>query len=390
MINEDIKKFAKKICRNNIKVNENYIKYKTISLIIKEKEYHITSLRKDLISFGRSALVDNAFSLNEDAKRRDFTINSLYLDSLGNLIDPQNGEHDINKKKLSFIGDPIKRIEEDYLRIIRFCRFSGNFYNKMSQNLEKKIISRVPNIINLSNNRIRDEIDKILLVKNCHKCFLMMTKLSVDQYLLINKSNNHEFINHSGFMLNDFKIIDFIKFNATTLIKNEKLDLISVIMIHLYGESNIEMIINRFDLNKRKTKFLHFVRQIINLKNNIKNNFLIKLEVREKKIKLLKLIWELRCSIKSKKQGLFKKDRIPFDWYKFALLHVFPFEKIKKVDLFEITWPIFPLVRKDILKFKKKITYDQVEKLFFKAEEFWVNNNFKSSQKEIIYFLKNE
>ena len=247
----------------------------------------------------------------------------------------------------------------------------------------------MPNIINLSNNRIRDEIDKILLIKNCHKCFLMMTKLSVDQYLLINKSNNHEFFNHSGFMLNDFKIIDFIKFNATTLIKNEKLDLISVIMIHLYGESNIEMIINRFDLNKRKTKFLHFVRQIINLKNNIKNNFLIKLEVREKKIKLLKLIWEFRCSIKSKKQGLFKKDQIPFDWYKFALLHVFPFEKIKNIDLFEITWPKFPLVRKDILKFKKKITYDQVEKLFFKAEEFWVKNNFKSSQKEIIYFLKN-
>ena len=136
MINEDIKKFAKIICGNNIKVNESYIKYKTISLIIKEKEYHITSLRKDLISFGRSALVDNAFSLNEDAKRRDFTINSLYLDSLGNLIDPLNGKHDINKKKLSFIGDPIKRIEEDYLRIIRFCRFSGNFYNKMSQNLE--------------------------------------------------------------------------------------------------------------------------------------------------------------------------------------------------------------------------------------------------------------
>ena len=64
MINEDIKNFAKKICRNNIKVNESYIKYKTISLIIKEKEYHITSLRKDLISFGRSALVENATSIS--------------------------------------------------------------------------------------------------------------------------------------------------------------------------------------------------------------------------------------------------------------------------------------------------------------------------------------
>ena len=346
-------------------------------------------MRKDLISFGRSALVDNAFSLNEDAKRRDFSINSLYLDSLGNLIDPFNGKYDINKKKLAFIGDPIKRIDEDYLRIIRFCRFSGNFYNKMSQKLEKNIISRVPNIINLSNKRIRDEIDKILLIKNCHKCFLMMTKLSVDQYLLINKNNNHKFINHAGFVLNDFKIIHFIKFNATTLIKNEKLDLISVIMIHLYGESNIEMIINRFDLNKRKTKFLYFVRQIINLKNNIKNNFLITLEVREKKIMLLKLIWEFRYSINSKKQGLFKKDRIPFDWYKFALLHVISFEKIKNVDLFEINWPIFPLVRNDILKLKKKITYDQVEKLFFQAENFWVNNNFKSSSKEILNSLKN-
>ena len=219
VINEDIKKFAKKIiCRNNIKVNESYIKYKTISLIIKEKEYHITSLRKDLISFGRSALVDNAFSLNEDAKRRDFTINSLYLDSQGNLIDLLNGKNDINKRKLVFIGDPIERIEEDYLRIIRFCRFSGNFYNKMSQNLKKKIISRVPNIINLSNKRIRDEIDKILLIKNFHKCLSMMNKLSLDKYLLINKNNNHKFTIHTGFILNNFKIIDFIKSNATTLI----------------------------------------------------------------------------------------------------------------------------------------------------------------------------
>ena len=109
----------------------------------------------------------------------------------------------------------------------------------------------------------------------------------------------------------------------------------------------------------------------------------------EKKIKLLQLIWEFRLSINNREQGLFKKDRIPFNWYKFALLHVFSFEKIKDVDLFEIKWPIFPLIRDDILKLKKTITYDQVEKLFFQAEEFWVNNNFESSQKEILYFLKN-
>ena len=160
-------------------------------------------------------------------------------------------------------------------------------------------------------------------------------------------------------------------------------------MIHLYGESKVEMIINRFDLNKRKTKFLYFVRQIINLKINIRNNFLNTLELREKKIKLLQLIWKLRCSINSKRQGLFEKDRIPFNWYKFGLLHVLSFEKIKDVDFFELKWPIFPLVREEILKSKQTTTYDQVEKLFFQAEDFWVNNNFKCSPKEILNFLKN-
>ena len=389
VINEDIKKFAKKISKNNIIVRDKYIKYKTISLIINKKEYHITSFRKDLISYGRSALVDIAASLNDDVKRRDFTINSLYLDSKGNLTDFLNGENDLIKRKLVFIGNPVERIEEDYLRILRFCRFSGNFDNKISKNLKKEITLRVPKIINLSNKRIRDEIDKILLTKNCYKCFIMMTKLTLDKYLLINKNNYRRSEITSGFVQKNFGIIDFIKSNAKTVIQNEKLDLISVIMIHLYGGSNVEMIISRFDLNKRKTKFLYFVRQLINLKINIKNNFLGIIECREKKIKLLQLIWKLRSCVNSKKQGLFKTDQIPFNWYKLGLLHVLSFEKIKNVDFEELNWPIFPLVREDILKTKKITAYDEVEKLFFQAEDFWVNNNFKSSPKEILHFLKN-
>ena len=388
MINGDIKTFAKKISKNIVKVNDTYINYKTISLIIKKKEYHVTSFRKDLIFFGRSALVDNAFNLSEDVKRRDFTINSLYLDSQGNLIDLLNGKNDINKRKLNFIGDPIKRIEEDYLRIIRFCRFSGNFYHNISDNLIKEIVSRVPNIVNLSNMRIRNEIEKILLVNNCHKCLQMMKKLSLDKYILTNKNNHLKLNTHKGFVLDNYKIIDFIKLNAKTLIQNEKLDLISVLMIHLYGESNIEMIIYRFDLNKRKIKFLHFLRQIINLKNKIKNNFFDKYEVREKQIKLLQLIWKFRCIIIPKKQGLFEKDRIPLSWYKFGFLHLFSFEKIKDIDLFEIKWPVFPLDKEDIVKSKNSITHNQIEKLFFQAEDFWVNNNFKSSPKEILNFLE--
>ncbi len=341
-----------------------------------------------MISFGRTALVDNTSSLSEDAKRRDFTINSLYLDSQGNLIDPLNGKNDINNRILTFIGNPIERIEEDYLRIVRFCRFSGNFYYNMSDNLIKEITLRVPNIINLSNNRIRDEVNKILLVKNHNRCLLTMAKLTLDKYLLINKNNFHKFNIHTGFLLNNLNIIDFIKSNASSMIKNEKLDLISIIMTHLYGPSKINLIVDRFNLNKRKIKFLNFVKQIINLKINIDINFLDTLEVGEKQIKLLQFIWKLRCVLNPKKQGLFKNDRIPFNWYKFALLHVLSFEKIKEVDLFAIKWPLLPLVREEIKKSKKTTTYHQVEKLFFQAEDFWVNNNFKSSQEEILYFLK--
>ena len=327
--------------------------------------------------------------MNDDFKRRDFTINSLYLDSQGNLTDFLNGENDIIKRKLVFIGNPLERIEEDYLRIIRFCRFSGNFDNKMSKNLKKEIILRVPKIINLSNKRIRDEIDKIILTKNCHKCFLMMTKLTLDKYLLINKNNYRRSEISSGFLLKNFGIIDFIKLNAIALVQNDKLDLISVIMIHLYGDHCIDKIIKRFDLNKRKIKFLNFIRQIVNLKINIKNNYLESNVVREKQIYILQLIWQLRCGINSKKQGLFNKDRIPFNWYKLALLHILPFEKIKDVDFWDLQWPILPLVREEIVKLKKITTYDEVEKLLFQAENFWVNNNFKSSQKEILNSLRN-
>ena len=141
-------------------------------------------------------------------------------------------------------------------------------------------------------------------------------------------------------------------------------------MIHLYGENNIEMIINRFDLNTRKAKFLHFVRQIINLKIKMKNNFLGMLEVQEKKIKLLQLIWKLRFFINSKKQGLFDKDRIPFNWYKLGLLHILCFEKIKDVDFWDLKWPIFPLEREEIVKLKKQLLTTKLKNYFSKLKIF--------------------
>ena len=82
------------------------------------------------------------------------------------------------------------------------------------------------------------------------------------------------------------------------------------------------------------------------------------------------------------------KDRIPFNWYKLGLIHVFPIEIIKQIDLFDLEWPIFTLTRKNIQNLLDKTYFKNINDLIFKAENFWVNNNFNSSPKNILIFLE--
>ena len=82
------------------------------------------------------------------------------------------------------------------------------------------------------------------------------------------------------------------------------------------------------------------------------------------------------------------KDRIPFNWYKFGLLHVLPIEIIKQIDLFNLEWPILTLTRKKIQNLQDKTYFKNIDDLIFKAEDFWVNNNSNSSPENILIFLE--
>ncbi len=389
MINIDVCLFLEKINKKNIKINSTNINYKTISIILKNKEYQITSFRKDLISFGRSAFVDFTHTLHEDAKRRDFTINALYLDEKGNLIDPFGGYKDIIDKKLRFIGDPISRIEEDHLRILRFCRFYGTFpVIDFDQNLKEKIIKKGNKISILSNMRIRNELCKILMVTNFERCLSMLAKLELDKYILKNVNKSNKINKHAGFKTKDFRIVNYIKKYGLNIINSEKLDLISIVMPHLYNLENFDKIIKRFELNKRKIKFLNFIKQLKNNELIVNQNNMKKLKSKEIELYILKLIWKYRCKINKANKGFFMKDRIPFNWYKFGLLHVFPIEIIKQIDLFNLKWPILTLTRKKIQNLKNKTYFKNIDTLIFKAEDFWVNNNFNSSPENILIFLE--
>ena len=118
------------LIKNNIKYYETGIEHGTITAVINDKSFEITTLRKDISTDGRHAEVEFSDDWKEDASRRDFSINAIYSDQEGNLFDPFNGRKNILEGNINFIGSTEKRIKEDYLRIVRYIRFFLNYSKK--------------------------------------------------------------------------------------------------------------------------------------------------------------------------------------------------------------------------------------------------------------------
>ena len=104
------------------------IKHGTITAVANDEVYEVTTLRRDLDTDGRHATVAFTDDWREDAARRDFTINALYADpASGEVFDYFGGIDDLEARRVRFIGDPLTRIAEDHLRILRFFRFLARF-----------------------------------------------------------------------------------------------------------------------------------------------------------------------------------------------------------------------------------------------------------------------
>lgn len=112
---------------NGLKVVPTGIDHGTVTVISKGMAYEVTTLRKDVETFGRQARVVFGTSWIDDARRRDFTLNALYVDRHGEIHDPLGGLEDCLARRIRFIGDPGERIREDYLRILRFFRIHAAY-----------------------------------------------------------------------------------------------------------------------------------------------------------------------------------------------------------------------------------------------------------------------
>nr|WP_277348891.1 CCA tRNA nucleotidyltransferase [Sneathiella limimaris] len=110
-----------------IRVLPTGLKHGTVTAMLGERRFEVTTLREDVETYGRHAEVRFTDDWQEDAARRDFTFNALYMEGDGTLHDYFGGLADLERGLVRFIGDPVERIKEDYLRILRYFRFLGRF-----------------------------------------------------------------------------------------------------------------------------------------------------------------------------------------------------------------------------------------------------------------------
>ena len=230
---EQIKKIFKETKFNVI---DSGIKHGTVTLVYNKLKLELTTLRKDIKTDGRHAEIEYTDDWTKDSERRDFTINAIYLDINGKIFDPQLGVSDLKNRNIKFIGDPQKRIQEDYLRIIRFIRFSLEYENKAEPTTIEAIKLNLDGINNLSKERILSELFKILSIKefikinnnkNLKDIFSLIfpeikylerlnklepiintssfDKKTLLAILLIDESNNHEYFSHKYNVSNNLK-----------------------------------------------------------------------------------------------------------------------------------------------------------------------------------------
>ena len=319
--------------RENFKVAPTGFSHGTVTVISEGIPYQITTMRSDQNTDGRHADVVFSDDIKKDAERRDFTINALYADSTGKIINPIGGLEDFNPLAIKFIGDPNNRIQEDYLRILRFFRFHAQFSELVTQ-FDKVALDAIKKnqdgLKKLSKERIWSELKKILSTSNPARSLYKMSQLGILEIILENK-NVHN--------------------------------------------------IKRFNLIEKKMGLEpEPIRRLVAITENTEDTFLNLSRKEAKKFSLLK--------------GLLKKKHDPAELvYQFnreiaqSVLAIYTFYKGEKLKLSDIKkiekaclFPC-PITGAQISKYMDGATVGIKIK---EAQRVWINSNFKSDEAKIL------
>tara|TARA_B100001250_G_scaffold407754_1_gene429032 strand:+ start:1548 stop:2819 length:1272 start_codon:yes stop_codon:yes gene_type:complete len=341
--------------KNNIKFYSTGIEHGTVTALIDKKKFEITSLREDIVTDGRHAKVRFSSDWNKDASRRDFTINAVYADINGNLFDPFDGKKDIENGKVNFIGDPEKRIKEDYLRILRYIRF---FLSYSKHEHEEKIISAVrknlDGVSQISSERLLDEFRKFFYSKGFLRLNDDSFSMEIIELIFPQFKNISVFKNLNNFALKKIEDLDFVFF-------------LSILIVD--GSDNADYFMYKFNISKKEKKRINFLNNFysnINSKTFTTKN-LSKIFYYEGKQSLLDLLYFQ--IFRSKK--IDKKIISFIDYFKDKEPPLLPLRAITLMTKYNIP--------------EGKELGDKLKKI----ENKWVDNDFKISDSEIQKVLNN-
>ena len=336
--------------KNNINFYETGIDHGTITAIIGDQKYEITTLRKDVSTDGRHAKVEFSLDWKDDSNRRDFSINAIYSDKDGNLFDPHNGKKDIESGTVKFIGNPEERIQEDYLRILRYLRFFLNYSNnKHELEIFKTIKRNIGGISKLSSERLVEEFKKLTKSDGFIKLFKDKESLELIEIIFPQLKNLQSFKKLNAYAQKNLSKIDFIL-------------LISLLIID--GTDNADYFLYKFKISNKDQKRIKFVDNFYKQKVNI-NYFTEK--------NLNKIFY-------------FNGRQAVTDIISFKLFISKKLEKklVKLLDFYNNkTLPTLP-VGANILMSKYNIPEGKVLGNKLKMiEEIWVQNGFQISDKQV-------
>ncbi|TLX17101.1 CCA tRNA nucleotidyltransferase [Rhizobium sp. MHM7A] len=159
------------------------LKHGTVTVVVDGEPFEVTTLRADLSTDGRHAEVGFVTDFKVDAERRDFTINAMSADRAGKVYDYFGGIDDLNNGRVRFVGDPEQRVQEDYLRILRYFRFRGRFgVTDHAQSLQA-IKQHAGGLERISVERVWREVSQILSLQRSPSQLVSMETLGVSQVI---------------------------------------------------------------------------------------------------------------------------------------------------------------------------------------------------------------
>ncbi|KIT17013.1 CCA tRNA nucleotidyltransferase [Jannaschia aquimarina] len=166
--------------QNGLRVIPTGLDHGTVTVMSGGLPHEITTFRRDVDTDGRHATVAFSDNATDDARRRDFTMNALYARADGTIVDPLGGMPDLRAGRVRFIGDPHARIKEDYLRILRFFRFTA-WYGRDGLDAEglSACAREAAGLDRLSRERVGHEIRKLLAAPDPAPCIGAMAQTGI-------------------------------------------------------------------------------------------------------------------------------------------------------------------------------------------------------------------